>query len=171
MKKKTIFISLLAALILIVIYLYNGHPLVFNKTQEDVVSVKDDSSNQFNPLNNIDLSSGNNVAYLVFSDQDKKELPQAMPAYSVLECSDNTVLKEMQNSFVFNRTNSDMATCESKLLIYKNNKLIFNSAFVVSDNSIGMQNSIVGWAEPANNDKLKKVLMQFKPAKRLYVKL
>ncbi len=45
---------------------------------------------------------------------------------------------------MFTRTNSDMATCDSKLVIYKDKKLVFQSAFVVSENVIGMQNSIVG---------------------------
>lgn len=145
-------------------------PLVSNGNQTEQLLIKDTTQAKFNPIESIDFSSGDNVAYLLFERTDIKELPRKMSKKKLFECHSNEILQNLQRDFIFiNSYGGDMATCESKILIYKGTKLVFCSSFVLTDSIVGIQNSIVGWADAQNKESLKNSLLQFKSINTLIV--
>jgi len=63
---------------------------------------------------------------------------------------DLKVLKEMQEKCLFTVTNSDIATVENKIIVYKNNSIIYESYVVLDDSIQGLQNSNYGWVVSQN---------------------
>ncbi len=54
-------------------------------------------------------------------------------------------LQDLKSNFQFLMSNGDMATVESRLLVYKDGNLVLNTGFVVTDSTVGIQSSkIVG---------------------------
>jgi hypothetical protein len=148
-----------------------GFPIVLNGNQKELININDTTQVKFNPLENIDFSTGDNVAYLLLDKADIKELPLKMSKSKLLECRSNETLQNLKRDFVFEKSNGDMATCESKILIYKGSKLVFCSSFVLTDSIVGMQNNLVGWADAQNKERLKNGFIKFKPINKPIVKL
>ncbi len=144
---------------------------MFNSNQNEIVTISDTTTVKFNPINDLDFSTGNNVAYLLFSKEDIKELPEQMSKYKILECSDNKTLQNLKSNFWFEKTNGDMATCESKIYLYKNDELVFHTSIVLTNNSVGIQSIKTGWANASDEEKLKDIFLKFKPVKRPIVNL
>lgn len=171
MKKKIILVLIIVITVLGIGYFLCDYPIVLNKNQREMIKVKDTSQVIFNPIESIDLSTGSNVAYLLFNKTDLKELPSGMNKSKMLGYSNNKILQSLKNNFLFTQTGGDMATCESKIYIYKDSKLVFHSSFVLTDNILGIQNSLVGWSDAVNKVELKKILFKFKPVNKPIVKL
>lgn len=142
--------------------LYKGYPIIINKNKSNVINLQHIADSNFNPIENFDFSTGTHKAYLLFSKKDIAELPKEMNHGKIFECKENNTLKDLQKVFFFYKLKGDMATCDSEIFIYNDNKLIFHSDFVFTDSIIGIQNSVVGWAEPVHNAELKKILLKFK---------
>ena len=171
MKKKIIIILAVVITVFVIVYFLYDYPIVLNENQSQMLNIKDTSQVVFNPIESIDFSTGSNVAYLLFNKTDLKELPVVMSKCKLFECSNNTILQSLKKDFLFTKTSGDMATCESKMYIYKDKKLVFHSSFVFTDNVLGIQNSLVGWADAVNKENLKKILFKFKPVNKPIVKL
>jgi hypothetical protein len=146
-------------------------PIILNGNQKDLVHIKDTTQVLFNPLASIDFSKGNNVAYLYFDKADLEELPEKMSKKKILECRKNELLQNLQRDFIFEKSNGDMATCESKILVYKDGNLVFCSSFALTDSVVGIQNSVVGWADAKNRESLTNSFLRFKPTNKVIVKL
>lgn len=162
MRKRIIYISILLSVFAGVFLLY-GYPLLIDKDQEEVFNVDIENQHRFNPLKNIDFSTGENLVYLYISEEDIEELPPGMGKHKLFECKENSVLSELRNNFWFIKSNGDMATCNSKLFVYKNNHLVLHTDFVLSNNVVGIQNSKAGWADAAEKAELKRIFLKFKP--------
>ena len=108
--------------------------------------------------------------YLIFSAADRMELPLGMKHKKVFLCKNNAILKELQSNFQL-MGKGDMATCESKILVYQNDQLVLCSSLVLTDKQIGLQNSIQGWGEAVNVDKLKELFLKFELVDRPVVVL
>lgn len=121
------------------------------------------SQEQFGPLDGIDLDNNKCSVYIVFSRYDKAEIPKMINHHNVIYTADNNVLKAMKRLFTFKMTGGDMTTCESKILVYENDKLKFMSAIVVSDGLLGLQGGNFGWAESINHAESIQLLGKFKP--------
>lgn len=171
MKRKVRIVLLFGIIVFGIVYLLYGFPIILNKNQNEVLTVEDTLQTIFNPIENIDLSTGNNVAYLLIGRTDAKELPQGMSKSKIFECRDNEVLQRLQENFIFIKTGGDMATCESEIFIYNNEKLVLHSSFVLTKSVVGLQNSVIGWGEALNKEKLKDILLHFDPVNRPIVKL
>ena len=169
-KRAIIFFSSII-IALIVLYVHINYQVIIMDNEHGVVYWPDEKKYKYFHLEVFDFSNGDNVAYLLFSREDIKHLPKEMHRCNLFECRDNTILEDLQNAFLFIRSDGDMTTCESEILVYKDGKLIFRSGFVLTENTIGIQNSIVGWAYPFYNDELKKILLKFKPSNNLIIKL
>lgn len=175
MKKRLILI--LTSIVIIVLILFlpiffsYDFPIVLNWNKKDIVNIQDTNQIYFNPLEGIDFSIGNNLVYLIFERTDIKNLPYKMKKNKLFECRDNKIIQEIQQNFIFKKSNGDMATCDSKIIFYNNNKLVFCSSFVFTDNILGIQNSKSGWADVKEKEKLKKNLIKFKPVYKAIVRL
>lgn len=168
MKKKIII-----ALILILAILYSAYnlPLMLNSNQGEIVNLSDTTKIKFNPIADLDFSKGDNVGYLLFSRQDIKELPKEISKFKLLECRDNKTLENLKDNFWFEKTNGDMATCESEIFLYKNGKLVFHTSIAITNHNMGIQSTKTGWADSSNEKELKTTFSKFKPVKRPIVKL
>jgi hypothetical protein len=164
MRKIIIYLSILFIVFLGVFLLF-GYPLLINKDQEEVFNLNTKAKDQdrINPIEDIDLSTGENLVYLCISDEDIEGLPSEMGKCKLFECRDNSVLSELQNNFWFLKSSGDMATCRSKIFVYKNNKLVLSTSFVLSNDIVGIQNRIVGWADAIEKEELKHLFVKFKP--------
>lgn len=169
MRKKVIIVSLILAIVSSLYFLF-GYPIVLNSNQDDVLFVEDSTQIYFNPLDNVDFTSGDNVVYLYFDISDIKELPKEMGRYKVFECSQNDILKKLKKSFHFRKLSGDMATCESSIYVYKDNELVLHAYFVLTENLVGLQSQLTGWSEAVNKEELMDILMKFKPVRRPIVK-
>ena len=108
MKIRRIFIVSTLIITLFSLYLYiGGWPIVLNNNKTQMLKFSNFNNLMFNPLNNIDFSSGENKVFLVFSLDDINELPGKIIKRKVLVCSDNEVLKLLKNNFTFNNSWND----------------------------------------------------------------
>ncbi len=164
MKRIVIVVAIFLAFV--VIYFMYGYPILLNSNQNEIVNISDTTEVKFNPINDLDFSTGNNVAYLFFSKEDIKELPEQISKYKILECEDNEVLQNLRSNFWFEKTGGDMATCESKIYLYQNGELVFYASIVLKNNSVGIQSIRTGWANASDEEKLKDIFLKFKPVKR-----
>ena len=171
MKKKMIFGLAVFIVALVFVYFLFGSPIVLNGNQRELLNIRDTTQSNFNPLESIDFSSGDNVAYLLFDKADIEELPVKMSKKKIFECRNNEILHKLSTDFVFVKSNGDMATCESKIFIYKDSKLVFCSSFVLTDSVVGIQNGVNGWADAQDKERLKTHFLEFKPINRPIVKL
>jgi hypothetical protein len=170
--KKIIIISLTVFVIVLAsLYFLFDFPIILNGNQKESLIESDTADNIFNPIKSIDFNTGNNRVYLYFGNADIAELPKKMIKSKLFECSNNEILQDLKRDFIFKKSGGDMSTCESKLLVYKNDKLVFCSSFVLTDNVIGLQNSLAGWADALNQENLKNNFLKFKPTRKIFIKL
>ena len=127
---RKITVSLIAVVSLLgVIYLIMGYPVIFNKSIPEQVGYYKDSV-IFNPLQTFDFSLGNNLVCVYFAKDNIRELPKPMSNNKLFECNDNSVIEELRDNFEFVKSGGDMATCESRILVYKNDSLsIMNNPY------------------------------------------
>lgn len=146
-------------------------PIVFEDEQFEMVNINSSEQFTFNPLENIDFTSGNNVAYLLFERVDLNELPKEMDRNKLLVCKDNEILQNLKRDFIFRKSDGDMSTCESEILIYKEDKLVLRSSIIVTYSVVGLQNRKFGWSDAQNKEAVISSLARFKPINKLFVKL
>ncbi len=151
-------------------YFILGYPLIITNLPEDLVCCNEQQF-ELNPLKEVDFELSHNVAYLYFSKEDIVELPANMTKQKLFKCSENELLEELKNNFHFIRSEGDMATCESKLILYHDDKLVLCTGFVLTDSIVGIQNKETGWADALKKEKLKDIFLKFKPIHKLIIKL
>jgi hypothetical protein len=168
--KKLIITLLLIGILLLLYFCIGGFPIIFNdKTQ--ILHFEKSDTKQFNPLENVDLSFGKNKVVLLFSFDDITELPNNVCRKKVLVCSDNEILQQLKNNFTFEISGGDMATIESEIIVFKDNKLVLKTNFVLDKNLIGIQNKKTGLAKATNKEELYKLFEKFKPYRKLFLVL
>jgi hypothetical protein len=167
MKKLNIIIYKVAAFILFLFFIC--YFFVFIKYESNIVYIKPCYNTTFNPLEDFDFDTGDNVAYLVISMSDIRNLPIQMRKCTFYECRENVVLDNLRKHFYFEIKGGDMATCQSKLYIYKNGRKVFCSNILIMENTIGIQNQFTGWANSKNKDELKKIFNKFSPKFKLII--
>ncbi|MBZ4035397.1 hypothetical protein K6T82_11515 [Flavobacterium sp. 17A] len=99
--------------------------------------------------------------YLVLENEELNNLNIDIPKWKVLKCEDKQVIFDLFNSEL-KCTGSDVSTIESKIYVYSENKLIFESEIVLDTNSIGLQNRESGWTKPVNDKEFINIFSQFK---------
>ena len=167
---KFIYVILILFFTIIIYALFNnGFPLFFNGSQKDIVPFYDKSNPIITPLASIDFTSGGSCAYLILSTQDIKELPAEMKKSKVFYCDDTNILQRFKNNFQFQQSNRDMATVESRIIIYNNKKVVFSSNIVLTDHLIGFQSSHFGWITPLHKEDIKECFLKFKPLHRAVI--
>jgi len=132
-----------------------------------LTAVKDPESIHFKPdqvfkLKDIpELKSSKNMAvYITLTQEDRKNLSPTIPKWKVLK-SDNTALIHDLLNCNFRYNNSDVSTIQSKMYVYSDNVLVFESEISLDKNSLGLQNRTTGWTTPVDNNHLLTIISQF----------
>lgn len=99
--------------------------------------------------------------YLVLNNDELDDLNIEIPKWNVLKCDDQKVIVNLLNSEL-SYTGADVSTIQSKIYIYSENKLIFESEISLDRNSIGLQNRDLGWVKPLHDKDFINVFSKFK---------
>ena len=96
-------------------------------------------------------------------DYDKNvRLPKVIPRRKVLWSSDTNVIYTLKQS-LWNYHGSDMCSVLSKILFFRDNRLIKSYYIVLETNQIGIQSCETGWVESTQRDELLSVFASFSP--------
>ena len=160
MKKTLVLLALLAGLIALWLGI-GGFPKLAHRTTVMCFPIVQADDTIINPLKDVDMNDAK--AFLILSLDDWSELPEGMPARRVLVCTDEEVLQQLKDNFLFEISCGDMATAESELWVYSHDTLKLMTNIVIEQNRIGIQNELTGWAEAVNQEQLCRLFSQFKP--------
>ena len=138
-----------------------GFPIVVSHHPQDVSPVVLAKASIVNPLQDIDMTEGKAILWLVADDWE--DLPQGMPTRRVLMCTDARVLQQLKDNFSFEVSGGDMSTVESELWVYSHDSLVFMSNIVIENDVVGLQCNKVGWLESVEKDKLCRLFEKFRP--------
>lgn len=161
-----IILSEVILMTLVAPFFYTGYPIVIHENQNEVIALGRAEKENVNPLASCDFSKGINCVYLLFSKEDREQLPNGMMKRKLFECKDNQTLELLRSNFQFHKSGGDMATCESKIYVYKDGALVFHSAIVLTDSLVGLQNGSTGWAEAVKSEILKELFLTFRAVNR-----
>lgn len=163
MFKKILITIVTVFLVVVVVLLLTGRTVII-----PVSKYKAKTNSALNkgdivkPLETFDFSKGDWKAYVVFNSTDIKELPQNFAHNNCFKSTDRELLKRMQNGWEFEYQGGDMATVQSKLLLFKNGDLVYRTGIVVSNEVEGLQSGEAGWLDGTNEKKISKYLIDFK---------
>lgn len=143
------FVLLLLVISTIVTYI-SFNPVVIDAYSNKIIDHRHISKQEdsIGFLSGLNLEDG--VFKVVLIIKEKRELIKDFPSGKVFYLDDLKVLKEMQEKCLFTVTNSDIATVENKIIVYKNNSIIYESYVVLDDSIQGLQNSNYGWVVSQN---------------------
>lgn len=142
--KKIIFFVLTLILITGGIIVLLGHSVVIFPQELPPRDYAYQSGQKVNPLEEFNFSDGKWTAFVVFSDDDRSRLPTGIENSRVIRCDDKHVLQEMQNQLEFHDSGGDMTTVASRIVLYKNDRLMFDSGLVVETGMEGFQSRDFG---------------------------
>lgn len=105
-------------------------------------------------------SSQNSFVYIVLAQEDRKNLSSSIPKWRVLKSDNKALIHDLLNcDFKYN--NADVSTIQSKMYVYSNDVLVFESEISLDKNSLGLQNRSTGWVTPVDNNRLPTIISQF----------
>lgn len=160
--KKMIFLLVLVIFVSVAILALMGQSVVVYRQEAPAGNYDFEEGQKVNPLRDFNFDEGNWTAFVVFSRDDRPHLPASISNFKVIRCDDKVVLKELQDQLEFDYTDGDMTTVASKILIFKNDRLMFDSGLVVESGMEGFQSRDFGWIENNNPGSLAKILSKFK---------
>ncbi len=141
-----------------------GYSLIIDLNSKANVHQIKCSNNSINPFEKFDFDSGDKwEVHLVFDLHDIKELPKDIPKVNYLMTSDISVLNSMKNNWNFKCSNGDMATVTSKILLKKNDLVVFEAGIAMNDAFQGLQSKDFGWVQS------KAILYDVKKFNRTYM--
>ncbi|MEY4803866.1 MAG: hypothetical protein RL331_379 [Bacteroidota bacterium] len=138
-------------------YIFGLLPIVIGSANDYAVNPEVAEGGEFNPLNGIDISKNCEI-YLWMSLDDQYAKNRLLNG-KVFVCDDVEVLKSIKDNFNFISDGSDLATVNSRMYIYQNDKLIFSSSVVIEQGLFGLQSSQFGWVK---NNKLLPLIKKFR---------
>ncbi|GAB5401616.1 MAG: hypothetical protein Aureis2KO_32010 [Aureisphaera sp.] len=144
---KKILLSLIGLVVIgFAFTLLSGYSLVIGPndslTMEDIECV----NGKINPLGSFDFSKDSWKMYVQISSSDMNELPDNMRKVNFIKTSDLVTIKNIQEKWSFScNEGEDISTAESKLFLFKDGDLVFESAIVISDSIEGLQSHSFGW--------------------------
>jgi len=138
-------------------YIFGLLPIVMGSANDYAKHPKVVVGEEFNPLNGIDITKNCEI-YLCMSLDDQNAQNRLLNG-KVFVCADVKVLKSVKNNFNFISEGGDVATANSSMYIYQNDKLIFSSSVVVEQGLFGLQSSQFGWVK---NNKLLPLIKKFR---------
>ncbi len=167
MIKKTILVCLSLFVVVWVLNLTTGCTLIIPVTKaEPNKSIEMKKGDIINPLKSFDFNTGNWAVYLTISRSDFESLPATIRKARCLRTKDMKTLKQMQSEWNFVYTGGDVATVESEIYFFNNDKLVFKSGIVLNKETIGLQNREYGYLEPQDSTL---IIKSFKEFKKVYL--
>lgn len=157
MRKKTFIIGIV--FLSVYIYLFYN-PIVINDKETNSFENKNFviKNNHIKILNNLNFDN-DDMFKAVLIINERENISDELPFGHFFKCSDKKLIEEL-NKIDFIYTGADIATVENKLIIYRNDEVIFRSGIVIDKNIEGLQNSDFGWVTTKNGN-LIKVLNKF----------
>ena len=146
--KKALIITLGLIIILFGFTSITGFSLIIDLNSKLNVDKIKCSNNSINPFEKFDFESDDKwEVHLVFDIHDIKKLPKDITKVNYLMTSDISVLKSMKNNWNFKCSNGDMATVTSKILLKKNDLVVFEAGILMNDDIQGLQSEDFGWVQ------------------------
>jgi hypothetical protein len=155
--KNILYLTFLGLFMVAIYFCFN--PVVYSKN-EDIIgeSVYHASqSDTITPLENLNTDE----IYIIIDGSDITDLPDNLGKGKVYFTSDNLVISDFVEKFRVKNTNIDKSTCESFIVAYKEGRMVFKSAIVLSKNENGIQNRTYGWSEIVESEGLLSVIKRF----------
>jgi hypothetical protein len=115
-----------------------------------------------NFFNNFDFSKGHWSAYIVLNRYDYKDLDPAIKKAGCLKTTDISLLQKMKQQWNFVYTGADMATVQSAIYIFRDNKLVFESGIVLDKVNQGLQSEMAGFTHTEKPNALTESCAAFK---------
>ncbi|WP_299108948.1 hypothetical protein [uncultured Tenacibaculum sp.] len=112
-------------------------------------------------LDRLNFNEGHWVAYLVINMEDSKDIDNRIPIGKILKTENLTLLKEMKRNWMFKYTGGDLATVQSQIRFYKDDKFIFGSNIVLDRTFEALHNTSFGCVYPIEEGIVVKYCMQF----------
>lgn len=162
MIKKIIYLILFLILTVVIGFVIFGHSVVICSQEAKARNYHYQLGQSVNPLKDFNFREGKWTAFVIFSNDDRSLLPESIPNSTVIRCDDRVVLRELQHQVEFEYSESDMATVTSRMMIFKDDVLMFDSGLVVDSGQEGLQNRDFGWIGSREIGTLSKVLGKFK---------
>ncbi len=166
--KKIILILVFIIVIGFIIKYIISFPIVIDSSSIDTKQEDHSIGDTVGLLKSLDLSDGEWKAYIIFNKEDNDSKDRLLPK-KVYKTNDIELLKQMQKNWVFAYTGADMATVQSKILFFKNNKLVFKSGIVLEKDIEGLQTAQCGWLESSEKNLLYRYCKRFRSIKAPFV--
>lgn len=157
MIKKVI---LLILIVTIVYFFYN--PIVIQLRDFENSSESTFKPNQIFKLKEVlNLEDAKNATiYIVLNNEERRHFSLKVPKWKILKTKNTTLIRDLFNC-EFRYTNSDVSTVQSKIYVYSESKLVFESEISLEENHFGLQNTYTGWASAINNNELLRIVGKF----------
>ncbi|MGE8536658.1 MAG: hypothetical protein ACN6OJ_18875 [Chryseobacterium sp.] len=153
--------KIVLSLFLLVIRYFFYTPMIIS-----LAAIKDPESINFKPDQIFKLkdipelkNSQNVVVYIVLAHEDRKNIDSTIPKWRVLQSSNSSLIENLLNC-EFKYNSADVSTIQSKMYVYSNNTLVFESEISLDKNP-GLQNKVTGWATPVDHNKFLNIISQF----------
>lgn len=164
MKKMYLTIILIVVLLLL-FFSIGGFPLIIEHDKKQIINTK-----TYNSLRDIKDLEYNKIV-LIIDLNDWNNLPKNLAKRRVLICTDNNILEQFKNYFVFEQTVGDMATVTSKIVIFNNKEIVFKSNIIIDEHTIGIQGEKTGYARLLYTKEMYELFVQFKPCRKFILNI
>jgi len=164
MKKMYLTIILIVVLLLL-FFSIGGFPLIIEHDKKQIINTK-----TYNSLRDIKDLEYNKIV-LIIDLNDWNNLPKKLAKRRVLICTDNNILEQFKNYFVFEQTVGDMATVTSKIVIFNNKEIVFKSNIIIDEHTIGIQGEKTGNARLLYTKEMYELFVQFKPCRKFILNI
>ena len=151
---------LITIIVVIVLYCFYS-PIVIKLKEENATKSSLVKDEVFSLKKLFKEDHKNYKAYIILIDDDFEDLSPKIKKAKVLISTDQIVIDELLTC-KFKYTDSDVATVDSRIYIYDDGKLLFESGIVLDKNSQGLQNQEMGWVKPINENQFIAVCSKFK---------
>ncbi|MBB6332981.1 competence CoiA-like predicted nuclease [Chryseobacterium sediminis] len=153
--------KIVLSLFLLVIGYFFYNPMIIS-----LAAIKDPEPINFKPDQIFKLkdipelkNSQNVVVYIVLAHEDRKNIDSIIPKWKVLQSGNSSVIENLLNC-KFKYNSADVSTIQSKMYVYSNNTLVFESEISL-DKNLGIQNRVTGWATPVDHKQFLSIISQF----------
>lgn len=161
MKKG--FIILLMLLGILFIYSSINPWSIYLSTSEVSINSKNfQKGDTIQVLENYNFDNGDWRAYILIEPEDSDNFSKELPKGRILKTTDKELLKRMQKDWKFIYIGGDFATVQSRLIIYKDDNIVFQSNIVLEEQLDALQSGYFGALFPTNKGDIIKYCKQFK---------
>lgn len=161
--RKVIYIIVVLIFTLGIFFFHHviGFPLIIGDFKLSQEIEKHEIGDSVKIFDSYDFDSDSWCCYLLFYKDDVDKSKQSLSG-KLYKTKDTKLLKQIQKDWVFKCTGADISTVNSKILLYKNGKLVYKSSIVLEKEFEGIQTIQCGWVQSDKSDLLNRHCKQFK---------